>query len=158
MAETSAIIREAVRRVAPEVPVGNAAPIYSKIARWKSRRRLVWLLSLHGLIATSLAMVGVSSVATQVIAQRRRELAIRVSLGATRRDLTLLVLGREALPVVCGLVGGLLAAWCVTQVLRNTDIVASQLYQVGHHDPLAFLSAAGCLGLGRFWLNGFQQR
>jgi ABC-type antimicrobial peptide transport system permease subunit len=77
----------------------------------------------------------------QTVVQRTAEIGIRIALGAQRRDVLMLVLGRAALVIVAGLAIG------VGSALALTRLIGALLYEVETNDPLTFISVAILLGL-----------
>jgi len=75
------------------------------------------LLAVFALIATGITALGSYGVMSQLVANRRREMAIRAALGATRGAVLRLVLGRNALLAGCGVVAGLATAWLAVEGL-----------------------------------------
>jgi hypothetical protein len=97
------------------------------------------VFSLFGLIALGVAAVGLYSVLTYEVARRRREIGIRMALGAHPRRLVGRVLGSALLTVVAGLAVALpVAAWAAGRL-------GSLLYGVSPRDPVVFTFAAGFL-------------
>jgi len=82
-----------------------------------------------------LAAIGLYGVTAQSVAGRRRELGIRLALGATKRDIAALVLGRGLTLVGAGILAGVVAAATLGQFL------SSQLYRTAPTDPLTLLGA-----------------
>jgi ABC-type antimicrobial peptide transport system permease subunit len=78
---------------------------------------------------------------TQTVVQRTIEIGIRIALGAQRRDVLMLVLGRAALVIVAGLAIG------VGSALALTRLIGALLYEVETNDPLTFISVGVLLGL-----------
>jgi putative ABC transport system permease protein len=80
--------------------------------------------------------VGIYGVISYSVAQRTREIGIRMALGARRQEVLLLIIGQSArlalLGVAIGLAGGLLL----------TRLMASLLYGVGSSDPATYLGVA----------------
>ena len=91
------------------------------------------LLGVFGLLALLLASVGIYGVTSYSVAQRTREMGIRSALGATARDLVLLLARQSMRVVLIGAGIGLLLALTAAQLLT------SQLYGVTATDPLTFL-------------------
>ena len=91
-----------------------------------------------------LATVGVYGVAAQAAAQRQAELALRMALGATSRDVLRLVVGGTLRLTAAGIAVGACAAWLSAGLLRDL------LYEVDVHDTSWFalacclLAMAGC--------------
>src|SRR5258708_19919708 len=94
------------------------------------------LLSIFGLLALSLDEIGLYGVMAYSVRQRTRELGIRVSVGAERRDIFKLILGQGLAMSVVGLFVGLIAALAVTRLTANL------LYGVTATDPVTFIVIA----------------
>jgi putative ABC transport system permease protein len=90
------------------------------------------LLAVFASVALVLAVVGIYGLMTQLVSQRRREFGIRFSVGATRSDITQLVLSRALLLVGVGLGAGLVLA------VGSTRVLASLLYGVNPMDVVSF--------------------
>jgi ABC-type antimicrobial peptide transport system permease subunit len=75
------------------------------------------------------------------VVQRTVEIGIRMALGAQRRDVLMLVLGRAALVIFAGLAIG------VGSALALTRLIGALLYDVETNDPLTFISVGVLLGL-----------
>jgi ABC-type antimicrobial peptide transport system permease subunit len=89
--------------------------------------------------ALVLASLGIYAVVSYGVLQRRREIGIRMALGATPTDLQLDVLGRTLRLAAVGLSVGLLASWMLARLLQ------SLLYGVTFTDPATFSLAIGSL-------------
>jgi ABC-type antimicrobial peptide transport system permease subunit len=107
--------------------------------RLQGPKRLAELASLIGLTALGLAVIGLFGVTAFLAGQRRRELGVRLALGADRRDLVHLLVKDSLQPVVVGLAFGLVPAFWAGQILRRT------VFGVYAGDPLA--AAAGIVVL-----------
>jgi ABC-type antimicrobial peptide transport system permease subunit len=92
-----------------------------------------------GVMALLLAAVGLQGVLAFAVAQRTREIGVRLALGAVRRDILALVFGQGARLVAFGLAGGSLATIALTRSM------ASLLYGVAPIDPPTLASAAALL-------------
>src|SRR5258706_12809458 len=116
----AAAVRERVRRIDPDQPVANVATMESQMARSVAGPRLeVALLGTFGGTAVLLAAVGLYGVLSYGVSRRRREIGVRIAIGATRGRVIGMVLC-ERLPLVgirldCGLLDGPQ----LTRVLHN---------------------------------------
>ena len=107
------------------------------------------MLAAFGAMALILSAIGIFGVLSYYVGQRTREIGLRVALGAGRREVVGMVVGRALRMVALGLAGGLVLALGAGQLLR------SQLIGVGPHDPLTYLGIAVLLalvGLAAAWL------
>src|SRR5215208_1222371 len=93
-----------------------------------------------GMLAAALALVGVYGVATYKAGGRAREVAVRIALGASARDVLAVMMRDGTRAVVAGLVVGTLLAAAAARLLRGA------LFGLGALDPVAFLGAAALLG------------
>jgi len=134
----AAAIREAVRAIDKDQPVDKITTMSSVVsASIVDRSFYMQLLGTFASLAFILAAVGIYGVVSYSVAQRTREIGIRVALGARRRDVLGLVL-REALRLTAlGVALGLVGAFVATRVLR------SLLFEVKPTDPATFI----CLSL-----------
>jgi len=92
----------------------------------------MWLLVLFATTATLIATCGLYGLMAYAVAQRRREIGVRMALGAERRDVLRLVLVRALRIVFAGVIVGLAGAVGVTRVLQRF------LFGVTPTDPIAF--------------------
>jgi predicted permease len=102
-------------------------------------RLFAWLVSLFGGIALALACVGLYGLVAASVAQRTREIGVRIALGAGRAAVLRMVLGQTALTACAGLASGLGAAWAFTRA------VESRLFGVKPHDPVSLALAAAAV-------------
>ena len=130
-----AVVRE-VQNIDPDQPVADISTMKRNISESLATRRLTMtLLGAFAALALVLASVGLYGVMALSVTQRTREFGIRLALGAPRRDVFRLALGRGLLLVGIGLALGLLGA------LGAGRALASLLYNVGSLDPVALLTA-----------------
>jgi predicted permease len=97
-----------------------------------SQRFMLLLIGVFGGVALLLATLGIYSVISYLVAQRGREISIRVALGASAPEVVRLVLRQGIALSLVGIAIGVAVALFATRVLRNL------LYDVGPADPLAF--------------------
>jgi predicted permease len=148
-----AAVRDAVRTADPGQAFGRLSPMETLVDRsLADRSQAMTLLSLVAGLALVLAVTGIYGVVTHAVAQRTRELGIRMALGATAaRILRELVVGAMR-PVVGGLVVGILATGALVSLLRGF------LFGVEPHDPLTLVAAAGGLSLIALAANALAAR
>ena len=132
---------EAVRRatwaVDPAIPVVELEPMTARVARSLSAERYrTTLLGAFGVAAAMLTAVGIFGVVARSVSQRRREIAIRVALGASGGTVARSVVRAQGRSVVLGVAIGLLGAWLVAPILGRF------VFGVGPSDPLALAGAA----------------
>ena len=130
-------VRSAVFAVLPDVPLRNVATLNEVIARRLAQRRLnMLLLGLFGLLALVIAAVGVYGLMAFVVAQRTREIGVRMALGASRSNVVAMVLIKALGLVASGLAIGGVAAWYLSAASK------AFLFRVEPTDPRAFAAAA----------------
>ena len=143
-------IRAEIRRAAPDLPIASTATMDEAVAASVAAPRFrTLLLVLLATTATLIATCGIYGLMAYAVAQRRREIGVRMALGATRRDVLRLVLTRALRIVVAGLIVGLAGAAGVTRVLQRF------LFGVTPTDPIAFTIVTLLLmavGLMAAWL------
>jgi predicted permease len=134
----------AVRRLAPSVPSPTVLtmPHYLESSTGDTRAPTI-LVSAFSLLATVLAMLGLYGVMSYTVSRRRRELGIRMALGASQGGIRKMVLVRALKTTSIGIGVGLVLAWTVTRAL------AGFLYGVSTLDPVVFtVVAAALLAIG----------
>jgi putative ABC transport system permease protein len=143
-------VRRAVADLDPTVPVADLETMERRVSSVMAKPRVnLTLLGIFAAVALLLASVGIYGVVAYAVAQRTRELGIRVALGASGRDVLRLVLRQGMTPVVVGLVLGLAVA------LLSTRVLTSILYGVRPTDPLTLAAVTillGAIGFVASWL------
>jgi putative ABC transport system permease protein len=130
-----ATLRRAVLAIDANLPLYEVRSMEDRLFESVAQPRFrTALLGVFAALALVMAVVGLYAVMTVSVAQRTRELGIRIALGAQRRDVIGIVL-RQALKLVSiGAVIGLAGAWALTRVITTL------LYEVKPTDPLTFLA------------------
>jgi putative ABC transport system permease protein len=133
-AQTANLLRSTVASLNPEVPVTEVRPMRSFLADAISTpRSTTSLFVAFAALALALGVTGIYGVLSYFVAQRTREIGIRVALGAQRSHVLTLVLMEGAKMSGLGIVIGIAAALALTRLMR------SLLYGVGAGDPLTYL-------------------
>lgn len=129
------MVREAVRSVDPDLPLGKLTTLTSLVDESMTQPRFsMLLLGAFGVLAVALASIGMYGVISYSVAQRTREIGVRMALGARANDVFRMILGQGARLAAVGIGAGLLAAFGVTRLLTRF------LYGVQPIDPLTFLA------------------
>jgi putative ABC transport system permease protein len=143
-------IRAEIRRVAPDLPIQSTVTMDEAMAASVAQPRFrTWLVGLFAIAATLIATCGIYGLMAYAVTQRRREIGVRMALGAGRREVLRLVLARALRIVVAGVLVGLAGAAGVTRVLQTF------LFGVTPTDPIAFTIVTLLLmavGLMAAWL------
>lgn len=136
------LIRNAVRAVDRNLPVSDVRTMADVTAQALSQPRFVAvLLGLFAGAALLLASVGIYGTISLLVAERTREMGIRMALGADRASVMRLVLGQGLRLTAAGLALGVAGAAALSQVLSGL------VYGVSLLDPLTFIGVPALLGL-----------
>ncbi len=135
-------VREIVSQAGDNLPITDVRTQTEQIDQILFQERLMARLSgFFGTLALVLACIGLYGLLSYEVARRTRELGIRIALGAQRRDLLRLVVGRGILLVLIGAAIGIAAAVGVTR------FISSMLYGLQANDPVTFAAVAILLAL-----------
>jgi putative ABC transport system permease protein len=111
--------RDAIWRVDKDQPISAVRTMDEQLSRSMARRRFsVILLTAFGVIAVALAAIGLYGVLAFIVAQRRREIGVRMALGATPRAVVADVLGQGLRLAGIGVVAGIGLAIAATRLLN----------------------------------------
>jgi putative ABC transport system permease protein len=139
-AALAGVIRSAVHTIDPELPVYRIETMEHGLRQTMAQARfntsLMTLLGLSGLV---LAALGIYSVVAWLVAQRTREIGVRMALGATASEVVRSVMVHGLKPVTIGLAVGLVGA------LGAGKLLESQLFQIGSRDPIALGSVVAMM-------------
>jgi predicted permease len=133
-------LRRELRGMDSNVPIMRVRTLTQDVNGGLERERLIALLAgLFGVLALGLASVGLYGVMAYAVAQRTREVGIRMALGARRGDVVGMIVRESLVPVLIGMAIGLAAA------LALTRLVASLLFGVAPRDPASMLTAVAAM-------------
>lgn len=133
--------RRAVTAVDPEIAIADAVPLANVVHKALAGRRYqMWLFVTFGLVALVIATIGVYATTAYGVSRRRREMNIRVALGARTAEVFGLVMRQTATLLAAGLFGGVAGAIAIGTV------VDSLVFEGRARDPLVIVSVASLVG------------
>jgi putative ABC transport system permease protein len=133
----AASIRQAVAEVDHNKPVASIRTVEEYLDQQVQYVRLyVLLLGIFGAVAAGLAAIGIYGVMAYSVAERTREIGIRMALGASARDVLKLVILQALLLLSIGLTLGLSGSFALTRYLK------SALYEVTATDPTTYIGVS----------------
>jgi predicted permease len=136
-------IREAVRQVESNLPVSEVRTQVEQADETMTMERLfAKLLSLFGLLAQQLAVIGLYGVMAYSVSQRIHEIGIRMALGATHGSVLKMILKQGMVLTLIGVALGLAGAYVSTRYLES---LTAMLFGVKPRDPLTFALIAALL-------------
>jgi hypothetical protein len=140
-ADASAFLRQIVADLDPRQLV-TIQTSDEQLTRLTAQPRFIaWLLSAFAGLALLLAAAGLYSVASYLVLQRRRDIGVRMAIGASPRDVAQQVVGEAGRWIIGGAVAGSALGWMGTRALQ------SQLYHVEALDPWSWTGALLALAL-----------
>jgi putative ABC transport system permease protein len=135
------MVHREVAALDPEQAVMSAMTMEQRVSTSLAQPRFsALLLSLLSVLAAGLAVVGIYGVISYSVAQRTREIGVRLALGARRGDVLRLVIGQGVALAGAGLAIGLAASFALTRLMKGL------LYGVSATDLSTFAGAAALLG------------
>ena len=141
-AQLTASVRSVVTSLDPDIPLTEVQTMEEALGLWAAERRLTMLLvSGFAVVALVLGAVGIYGVMAHMVAQRTREIGIRIAIGAVPREILGLVLRQGAWLAGLGIAAGVLGAFAATRLLVGL------LFGIAPGDPFTFAATALSLGL-----------
>ncbi|HET6343336.1 MAG TPA: FtsX-like permease family protein, partial [Myxococcota bacterium] len=129
-------LRKELHAIDAAVPVTEVEPMVGQLHRYLAPVRVVGsILGLSAGLALLLSAVGLYGILALLVAQRHRDIGIRMAIGASRRQVVALVVRDAAILVAIALAVGLMAAW------GAGGLFAHYLYGVSPHDPFTIALA-----------------
>jgi putative ABC transport system permease protein len=138
----AAEMRAALQQLDTQQPVGNIVAMDAQLEHSLARRRFsVTLLAAFGVVAVTLAVIGLYGVLAFIVAQRKREIGVRMALGASALDIVADVVGHGLRLALLGVAIG------VALSLAATRLLTALLYGTSATDAATFASVAALLAL-----------
>jgi ABC-type antimicrobial peptide transport system permease subunit len=136
-AQMTAAVRGVVKELAPNLPLLNVQTLSDRIAQsLDGQRSQTRLLAFFGLLALLLSSIGIYGVMSYSVAQRTREIGIRMAMGARSQNVLSLVVRQGMTLVIGGVALGLIGAFAITR------LIGSLLFGVTAADPATFVVAS----------------
>jgi putative ABC transport system permease protein len=134
------VLRRELAALDPAQPISDVKTMEQRVASSISQSKLnTVLIGLFAGVALALASIGIYGVISYAVAQRTREIGIRMALGATTTDVLGLVVRQGMTPALLGVLVGVAAA------LGATRLMGSLLYGVSATDPIVFAAVCAVL-------------
>jgi ABC-type antimicrobial peptide transport system permease subunit len=147
------LLKQVVREVNSTATVKDVRTMEDVVSESLARQRFnMTLIATFAAVALVLAVVGLYGVLALIVGQRRREIGVRLALGASPRAVVGMLLGEGARVAAIGVVVGLASAWALTRVLR------SLLYGISSTDAATFAGAALFVGIVALVATWFPAR
>jgi len=133
-------VREVVRAADPGVPIQDIATMAQRIdkALWV-RRLSAWLFGIPAVAAALMAFGGIYGVMSYSVSRRVQEIGIRMTLGASRREVIRMVTRQALRLIVVGLAFGVVGGFLLSRLLAR---LPGMLYHVSPNDPVTFAGVA----------------
>ena len=133
-------VKQEIRALDPSLPLYNVKTMEQRMDESLARRRFSTLmLSIFSVLALVLATIGIYGVMAYLVNQGTREIGIRIALGATQRNILILVVQSGVALALAGVFVGLVGALALTRLMRNL------LFGIEPSDPVTYLAIAGLL-------------
>jgi putative ABC transport system permease protein len=135
-------VRQVIREVDPDQPVSNIATMAELLGEEAAQRRLgMIMLAAFSALALILAAIGIYGVLAYFVSQHTNEIGVRIALGATQRNILIMILRKGMNLTLAGVAIGLIASFAVTRLM------SSLLFEVRAVDPLTFVVASLVLAI-----------
>jgi putative ABC transport system permease protein len=134
------VVRREIQALDPSAPVSDFRTMEQVLGASTGPRRFsTLLLSIFAFVALALAVIGIYGIMSWSVAQRTREIGIRMAVGADARGILKLILGRGLKLSAVGLAVGLTATLVLTRLL------STQLFEVSPYDPWVFTAVSALM-------------
>jgi predicted permease len=139
-ASIAAEVRDAVRELDPNQPIYHVQTIDAVLSDSLARQKMTAvLLGIFALLALTLASIGIYGVIAYSVAQRTREIGVRMAVGASRTNILLLILREAATLTGIGILAGLVGAFVCAH------FASTLLYHVSSADPVSICASVFAL-------------
>ena len=143
-----AAVRRALQEIDPNLPLTDVKTLSASFGTTAYPFRLLGVvLGACGVVALLLATIGVYGLVSYSVAQRKREMGIRIALGALSREILRMVVAQGMALVVWGLLLGLVLSAALTRVLTSSLFAKGLLFGVSATDSLTFAGVTALLAL-----------
>jgi putative ABC transport system permease protein len=141
-------VRNVIRELDPSIPVADVQTLgdYFSVGLYPFRMLAV-VMGVCGFLALLLSTLGIYGIVSYSVAQRTRELGIRMALGALQKDILRLVIGHGMVLVIAGLSVGLLLSIALTRLLSSSLLELELPLAVSETDLLTFVGVTCFLAL-----------
>jgi putative ABC transport system permease protein len=147
-AALTSAVRKAVATVDRNQPIIRILPLQKVVDQSISKSRFsLMLLSFLAVLSLILAVIGIYGITTYTVAQRTREIGLRMALGAQPGSVLGLVVKETGLLALTGIVIGTAVAYWLTRTAATSSYLSSLLYEVKSTDPATFVGVAVVLVL-----------
>jgi putative ABC transport system permease protein len=141
-------VRNAIRELDPKIPLADVQTLndYFSIGLYPFRMLAV-VMGGCGVMALLLATLGIYGIISYSVAQRTRELGIRMALGALQKDILRMVIGQGMFVVIVGLALGLVLSFVLTRLLTSSLVELDLPLPVSAIDSLSFVGVTMLLAV-----------
>jgi predicted permease len=144
---TETLARQVVRRLDPNLTLFDVVSMEDRVAEMMSLVRItLFMYGGIGVFSLLLAAVGLAGVTAYAVAQRSREIGIRIALGAQKSDVIGLVMREGAVLVITGTVAGMACAYACLRMMNAVLDVLAETTKTSISDPLLVVGAPLLLG------------
>jgi len=137
-------VRQEIQQLNPDLPSVSVQTAQERLRAWLEPQRAgAVLLSILGLSALGLAVTGLYALLAQLVTQRAPEIAVRVTLGASRASVAGLLLRQSAILILVGTAAGIAASAAVARLLASLTGNVGPLDRITLIGVVALLAAVG---------------
>jgi len=140
LGSVAAAVRSAIAPLSPDMPFIKIQPVANRFDNQTRQWDLgAKIFSYFGVIALTVSAIGIYGVLAFFVRNRTAEIGLRMALGATRLNIAFFITRKGFVPVIIGLVIGIMLSRHLSKLLRN------QLFGLEHNDPMSFAVAVAVI-------------